>query len=182
MLVTGSVQVDVDVVLEEEEVVVEHVMAVLAGAAPQEVRPRAATSVSIAASSEPSRASGNPLGDGARRVAYDNRSDRSKRFTVPLLRVCQIPNARCSAASLNPESKVKISNLKFQISNSTTLHFPTVHVRNLKLIVDHANRGPRGSDSVQNVVERRADRVEHQTSRGRHWIADWECGRRARPR
>ena len=103
MLVTGSVQVDVDVVLEAEEVVVEHVMAVLAGAAPQEVRPRAATSVRIAASSEPSRASGNCLGESAHRVACDNRSDRAKRFTVPLLRVCEIPNARRSAANLNPE-------------------------------------------------------------------------------
>jgi hypothetical protein len=103
MLVTGSVQVDVDVVLEEEEVVVEHVMAVLAGAAPQDVKPRAATSVRIAASSDPSPASRNRLGESARRVARENRSDRAKRFTVPLLRVCEIPNARCSAASLNPE-------------------------------------------------------------------------------
>ena len=103
MLVTGSVQVDDDVVLEEEEAVVVHVMAVLAGAAPQEVRTRAATSVRNAASSEPSRASGNCRVESARRVARENRSDRSKRFNVPLLRVCQIPNACCSAASLNPE-------------------------------------------------------------------------------
>jgi hypothetical protein len=126
MFMSGSVQVDVDVVLEAEEVVVEHVMAVLAGAAPQDVRTRAATSVRIAASNGPSRASGHCTGESARRVARENRSDRAKRFTVPLLRVCEIPNARCSAASLNPESEVKISNRKFQTSHSTTLNRSTL--------------------------------------------------------
>ena len=105
MLATGSVQVDVDVVLEEEEVEVEQVMAVLAGAVPQEARPRTATSARNAASSEPSRAWRNCRGESARPVARDNRSDRSKRLIVPLLRVYEIPNARCSAANLNPESK-----------------------------------------------------------------------------
>jgi hypothetical protein len=42
MFVTGSVQVEVELLLEPVDVFVEHVIAVLAGAAPQEVRPKSA--------------------------------------------------------------------------------------------------------------------------------------------
>ncbi len=42
MLVTGSVHVETDVELEEEDVLVVQVTAVLAGAAPQEVKPNRA--------------------------------------------------------------------------------------------------------------------------------------------
>jgi hypothetical protein len=44
MLVTGSVQVDVEVVVEAAEVVFVQVIAVLTGAEPQEIRPKAAAS------------------------------------------------------------------------------------------------------------------------------------------
>jgi len=44
MLVTGSVHVDVEVVVDEVEVVVVHVTAVLAGLAPQEDSPQTAAS------------------------------------------------------------------------------------------------------------------------------------------
>ena len=54
MLVTGSVQVEVDVVLVDVEVVEVHVIAVLAGAAPQEVRPSPAASTRTGARDEAS--------------------------------------------------------------------------------------------------------------------------------
>lgn len=67
IFVTGSVQVEVEVVVEEVDVVLVHVTAVLAGAAPQEVRP----------SKAPPR-----------------RTRASRRFTAALSWLTQILNAR----------------------------------------------------------------------------------------
>jgi len=52
MFVTGSVQVEVDVVLEEVDVFVVQVTAVLAGAAPHELRPSAAARAKASTSRE----------------------------------------------------------------------------------------------------------------------------------
>jgi hypothetical protein len=98
MFVTGSVQVDVELVLVVLAVVVVQVTAVLAGAAPQEVSARPATSASTGASNGP--------------------SVRPRRFTAPLLPLIEIRNRRrpVSILSSRMQNNFPISNLKFQIS------------------------------------------------------------------
>jgi hypothetical protein len=76
IFVTGSVHVDVELVLEEVEVVVVQVMAVLAGAAPQEFRPRSAATA----------------------------SNGRKRFTAPRPSLLEFPAARCCTATPNPQN------------------------------------------------------------------------------
>jgi hypothetical protein len=99
MFVVGSVQVDVELVLVVLAVGVVQVIAVLAGAAPQEVSARPATTASVGASSAP--------------------SNRRRRFTAPLLPLIEIRKARrpVSILSSRMQNNVPISNLEFQISH-----------------------------------------------------------------
>jgi hypothetical protein len=75
MFVTGSVHVEVAVDVEEVDVVVVQVIAVLAGGAPQEVRPKKAM------------------------TATKNR----RRFTEPLSSLFEIPETCSSASTLIPK-------------------------------------------------------------------------------
>jgi hypothetical protein len=76
MLVTGSVQVEIEALLELLDEVVVQVMAVLAGAAPQEFRPRSAATA----------------------------SNSRKRFTAPRPSLPEFHAARCSTATPNPQN------------------------------------------------------------------------------
>jgi hypothetical protein len=73
--VTGSVQVDVEELVEEVAVVVVHVTAVLAGAEPQEARPNRAMS----------------------------NTKKSRRFTAPLSRLFEISGTYGCVSTLIPK-------------------------------------------------------------------------------
>lgn len=103
MFVTGSVHVDVDVVLVEVDVVLVQVMAVLAGAAPQEVSARVAINAARGAITENSTAdrdAGEAAGDARARLAEGT--------SLGLARLRSEENF-----------KFEISNLKFQTQKPT---------------------------------------------------------------
>lgn len=98
MFVTGSVHVEVDVVLDEVDVVLVQVIAVLAGAAPQEVSASAATNAARGAMTESSSAendAGEASGDARARLAEGTSS-------------------RLAKLRSEENFKFEISNLKFQ--------------------------------------------------------------------
>jgi len=132
IFVTGSVQVDVEVVLELVELVVVHVTAVLAGAAPHEARPQ---------------------------TAMIKTKNNKRRLTAPLCSPFEIPDEYGSVSSLIP--KMWNCNLTLAGFTPSELGFDSkfkpreralISKACLKLVVDYAKRGARRSCiHVQNI-------------------------------